>query len=155
MIYAIQAGDGGPIKFGVAKNPHARLRELQTGNPSELKLLVAVDLANESEYLIHDHLKDHRLKGEWFAPSVAVWNVVWALERQTVYLGSHELVDYIYQHDFAAVVRFREAKLNFSWFEDERPRAKVIQMDDPDKLRRRRELTRRRVGRFRARRGAV
>lgn len=66
MLYAIQAGEDGPIKFGVAKSPRARLAELQTGNPNRLKLLVAVEMEHRCERLIHSWLRDERLVGEWF-----------------------------------------------------------------------------------------
>lgn len=69
MIYAIQCGDSGPIKFGVAKNPEQRLRELQTGCPERLRLLVAVNLQDWCERTIHRWLRDERIRGEWFGMS--------------------------------------------------------------------------------------
>jgi len=66
MIYVIEAGDGGPVKIGVAVNPKSRLRELQTGNPEKLRLLAEVDLADEYERLAHVWLKEFRMEGEWF-----------------------------------------------------------------------------------------
>ena len=66
LIYAIRQGDSGPIKFGVAGNPRARLSELQTGNPERLSLLVQVDLPDHCERQIHGWLREERLVGEWF-----------------------------------------------------------------------------------------
>jgi hypothetical protein len=66
MIYAIQCGDDGPVKFGLAKNPASRLAELQTGNPAPLKLLVAVQLRDDCERTIHRWLREERVRGEWF-----------------------------------------------------------------------------------------
>ena len=96
MIYAIQAGDGGPVKFGVAENPAGRLRELQTGNPERLRLLTSAPVAGDKECLIHHHLRDERMAGEWFRPTTKAWNVVWALERQAFYTQDHELANHIY-----------------------------------------------------------
>ncbi len=107
MIYAIQAGEGGPIKFGVAANPNNRLRELQTGNPHKLKLLTAVELAEDKEELIHYHLRNDRLSGEWFRPSIDTWNIVWALERQGFYPEDHDLANHIAENDKEALRWFR------------------------------------------------
>lgn len=75
MIYAIQCGDA--VKFGKTKgNPYARLSELQTGNPVELKLLVAVELQEFCEKRIHDWLKSSRIRGEWFVLNESVKSIV-------------------------------------------------------------------------------
>jgi hypothetical protein len=81
MIYAIQSGEAGPVKFGVATNPHSRLRELQTGNPVKLRLIAAVNLPNECERQIHDHLRDERIHGEWFGHGKSC-SVVYDLVRR-------------------------------------------------------------------------
>lgn len=64
MIYAISCR--GALKFGVARNPKARLKELQTGNPNELKLEVALSLTDDKEKQIHRWLKSECIRGEWF-----------------------------------------------------------------------------------------
>lgn len=66
MIYAIQAGEDGPIKFGVAGNPRSRLGNLQIGNPMPLAILAAVDLPNSCERQIHKWLREENVRGEWF-----------------------------------------------------------------------------------------
>jgi predicted GIY-YIG superfamily endonuclease len=69
-IYAIQAGDDGPIKIGVANNPVQRLNDLQTGNHRKLRLIgysvVRKSWALKWEQQVHERLKKHRLQGEWF-----------------------------------------------------------------------------------------
>ena len=95
MIYAIQAGERGPIKFGLTESPDKRLRELQTGNPETLRLLCAAEALDSVERLIHAHLSKDGLAGEWFLPSVSAWNVVWAIERQCAFPGSREIVEFI------------------------------------------------------------
>jgi len=74
MIYAIRAGEA--IKFGVAKNPAQRLKELQTGCPHKLELVAVMDLPHENERLMHEYLSEHRLVGEWFAPGDKVSEVL-------------------------------------------------------------------------------
>lgn len=65
-VYFIQAGDNGPIKIGIARNPRKRLRQLQTANPERLRLLGTIDGDLEVERRIHSELEDWRLAGEWF-----------------------------------------------------------------------------------------
>lgn len=63
--------DSGYCKFGYSKDPHSRVRALQTGHPTELFLLhsIAVDSSNvrELERLLHEEIGLHRrVRGEWF-----------------------------------------------------------------------------------------
>ncbi|SDP98588.1 GIY-YIG nuclease family protein [Ectopseudomonas guguanensis] len=57
-----------PIKIGVAKNIDARKRNLQTGNPLELRLLgwIEADNAFQLERHLHQHFGSTRVRGEWF-----------------------------------------------------------------------------------------
>ncbi len=57
-----------PIKIGVAKNIEARKRNLQTGNPLELRLLGWIETADEFglEARLKNELKAVRSRGEWF-----------------------------------------------------------------------------------------
>ncbi|TAI59625.1 GIY-YIG nuclease family protein [Bradyrhizobium sp. Leo170] len=59
---------GSPIKIGVAKNIEARKRNLQTGNPLELRLLGWIETADEFglETRLKNELKAVRSRGEWF-----------------------------------------------------------------------------------------
>jgi hypothetical protein len=66
VIYAIQAGESGPIKFGVTESLKCRLEALQTGNPRKLRVLAAVNMPHEYERTIHGWLKEERVSGEWF-----------------------------------------------------------------------------------------
>lgn len=70
LIATVHAGvETSPIKIGIATNPRARLRELQTASPYLLALheYWQVDLgARFFEAEIHDALTDKRLRGEWF-----------------------------------------------------------------------------------------
>jgi hypothetical protein len=56
------------IKIGVAKNIEARKRNLQTGNPLELRLLGWIETADEFglEARLKNELKAVRSRGEWF-----------------------------------------------------------------------------------------
>jgi hypothetical protein len=76
-LYAISDGIGN-VKFGVAKNPFARIREMQTGNAHPLQLLFEIESTAKHprsaatgaywlEHEVHDLLASKRMTGEWFA----------------------------------------------------------------------------------------
>ena len=71
MIYAIQCGEGGPIKLGRAEDPVKRLRHLQTSHHERLKLLACepADNDEDAEKAVHQHLSVFRIRGEWFRPT--------------------------------------------------------------------------------------
>jgi uncharacterized protein YozE (UPF0346 family) len=57
--------DGGTlVKIGKARNPHLRLRGLQTGSARSLALLLILE--GDREYDLHERFKEHRVHGEWF-----------------------------------------------------------------------------------------
>ena len=61
------------VKIGFSKNPWARLKELQTGNNEELRILATIKTNSHSETQLHDILNSYRKNGEWFkyAPALA------------------------------------------------------------------------------------
>lgn len=71
-LYFIQAGDFGPVKVGVAKNPLKRVEELQTGNHCLLRLRATFQCddsqeARSYEQAIHAAFRDLQTSGgrEW------------------------------------------------------------------------------------------
>ena len=65
-LYIIRMGDSGPIKIGVAANPHARMEELQTGNPEKLQLVKVFKNCGKYEQEAHKKFRRYRMQGEWF-----------------------------------------------------------------------------------------
>lgn len=76
-VYVISDGHGN-MKFGVAKDIHARMKTLQIGNAHPLQLLFEVQCSsphkNEAawgcyriESVTHQSLVGKRMTGEWFA----------------------------------------------------------------------------------------
>lgn len=69
-VYAIQVGEDGPIKIGIATDPKERLKTLQTAHHRPLRLIgysvVRRSWALEWERKVHERIKAHRLQGEWF-----------------------------------------------------------------------------------------
>lgn len=72
MIYAVRCGDSGPIKFGKAKEPYNRLKELQVAHWESLYLVACQESSDdtEAEQAIHERLKEYRIRGEWFSPTL-------------------------------------------------------------------------------------
>lgn len=69
-VYFISDGHG-HIKIGKADDVFVRLRELQTGNPYKLKVILSVVLksmkdAYDLELELHKMFSEDRLEGEWF-----------------------------------------------------------------------------------------
>ena len=67
FVYAIVAESA--VKIGIARNPFTRIRELQTGNPLDLRLVAIEDAGEDARYLehyVHHALRAHRMRGEWF-----------------------------------------------------------------------------------------
>lgn len=68
MLYLIQCDETQQIKIGVSKNPNKRLKQLQTGNGSKLRLLKVYQIENDIfiEKRLHKMFWQNRRKGEWF-----------------------------------------------------------------------------------------
>lgn len=71
-VYIIQSLDEGYYKIGVSKHPHNRLKQLQTGNSSKLKLVEVYqsEYAHSIEKTMHRRYSTFRKEGEWFELSL-------------------------------------------------------------------------------------
>jgi predicted GIY-YIG superfamily endonuclease len=71
-IYLIQSLENGYYKIGVSKHPNKRLKELQTGNSSELKLidLYQSEFAYQIEKTLQRRYSYLKKEGEWFDLSI-------------------------------------------------------------------------------------
>lgn len=91
-LYILQSKYTGAIKIGRSGDPEARLRQLQTGSPYELRLILVLPSKGQLEPQIHKRMRKHRLRreaGEWFA-----------------YEGLGDLPDWIYEQLDLSVVDF-------------------------------------------------
>ena len=67
MIYFIKTADRGFVKIGQARDPEARLKQLQTASPDELEIIATIpDYYGDTEKELHARFKDDRYRGEWF-----------------------------------------------------------------------------------------
>ncbi len=82
MIYAVQAGIGGPIKFGKSSHPFHRVVALQRQcNLFLIRLAAGPITKGNNEYDIHHRLDAFRMPTavwgrEWYMPFDEVWSEV-------------------------------------------------------------------------------
>ena len=74
FVYLIDDGDF--AKIGITSEPKVRLTNLRNANPrienyESMYEVHALDDARAIEKLIHKHLQDHRVRGEWFHRAAA------------------------------------------------------------------------------------
>lgn len=71
-IYLIQSLEDGFYKVGVSKHPKKRIKQLQTGNSSELKLIETYQ--SEHAHMVEKSLQRRysylKKEGEWFDMSI-------------------------------------------------------------------------------------
>ena len=67
-LYIIQTDKTGAFKIGRSKNPTKRLKQLQTGCPDKLRLLLVLENKGHMEKNLHQRLRNFksRRNGEWF-----------------------------------------------------------------------------------------
>ena len=68
FVYLIQSQEDGYYKIGVSTNPQKRLKQLKTGNSSELKFIeiYQCEFADKVERTLHRRYAHLRKEGEWF-----------------------------------------------------------------------------------------
>ena len=66
-VYFIHAPESGVVKIGSAADPEKRLRELQTGCPTPLRLIGRSACPSDTaEKELHQKFTADRVRGEWF-----------------------------------------------------------------------------------------
>lgn len=66
MIYFIQNQITGRIKIGYSKEPDCRIKNLQTGNDAELKVLFSIPGGYKEETELRKRFKHLHYRGEWY-----------------------------------------------------------------------------------------
>ena len=70
FVYVARESKSGRYKVGISKDPSARVKTLNVGNPEYLELIAAykaTEPGHLSETKAHLQLEQHRLRGEWFS----------------------------------------------------------------------------------------
>jgi len=75
-VYFIQGQCGGAIKIGYSVCPEKRLKELQTGYPDTLVILLMIPGSEATEHTLHREFSASRLQGEWFRPDEYLLNKI-------------------------------------------------------------------------------
>jgi hypothetical protein len=72
-VYLIQSLEDGYYKIGVSKHPNKRIKELNTGNASKLKLVDTYQskFAEKIERTLQRRYTHLRKEGEWFDMSIS------------------------------------------------------------------------------------
>jgi len=67
-LYIIQSSNNGCFKIGRSKHPMKRLKQLQTGSPYKLEILLIIENGGKHEKSLHSLFpkKEISCKGEWF-----------------------------------------------------------------------------------------
>ena len=65
-IYFIQCTTTGFVKIGKSTNPKSRLKSLQCGSPTKLKLIKKIEGGIYLESILHEYFKHLHRHGEWF-----------------------------------------------------------------------------------------
>lgn len=68
-LYIIQMARTGDVKVGRSKHPEKRLKELQTGCPHPLRIILHMPGYGHMEKELHRRMAHKSLKGEWFRES--------------------------------------------------------------------------------------
>jgi len=73
-VYIIQSGTKmkSPIKIGMSDDPEKRIKQLQTGNPQVLRIIISIkcnsrEHAFELEKTLHRMLERNNILNEWFS----------------------------------------------------------------------------------------
>lgn len=82
-VYFVQAGEGGNIKIGYARNVQSRLSKMRVDCPAVLRLLAVCEGDVECERDLHARFAAHRVRGEWFLASPEILEFI-AAQRPVV-----------------------------------------------------------------------
>lgn len=100
-VYFVQAGDGGPIKIGFARNVPMRLVKMRVDCPIPLTVLAIAEGGADYERELQLRFRKHLRRGEWFDPAPELLALIATMPRpiaerpgRRVRGGSHPLRRY-------------------------------------------------------------
>lgn len=82
-VYFITCRQTGRVKIGCAYNPFKRLKTLQSGSPTKLKIEALLKGSNKREKQLHKLLGKHRIHGEWFRISPEIEAIIKEVAKPT------------------------------------------------------------------------
>lgn len=84
LVYFIQQDVTLAVKIGYTETMTSlavRLADLQTGSPYPLRVIYQTDGSQEFERRLHRRFREQRLRGEWFAPTMEMAEMILALKK--------------------------------------------------------------------------
>lgn len=121
-VYFVQAGNGGPIKIGIARDPAKRMSDLQVANANKLTLLGSIPGDLYDEQSLHQTFQPYRLNGEWFQPAPQV--VDWLKTR-----GMTATVEGRCESCASLAVAMMELKQAVAWYAVRYDHLRCLEMD--------------------------
>ena len=82
-VYFITCRTTGMVKIGCALDPFERLKGLQTGSPTKLKIEALLKGSMKREKELHTLLAKHRVRGEWFRICPAIEAIIKEVAKPT------------------------------------------------------------------------
>jgi hypothetical protein len=82
-VYFITCRQTGMVKIGCAYDPFDRLKTLQSGSPTKLKIEALLKGSYKRERELHKLLAKHRVRGEWFRISPEIEAIIKEVARPT------------------------------------------------------------------------
>jgi len=81
------------VKFGISQNPNQRIKELQTGNPFKITLLLSINYGYgyDIETNTHNYFKDKQEIGEWFKIDEEIKSFVKYLKHIEYNIGDYNV----------------------------------------------------------------
>lgn len=92
-LYCIYSPEQDAVKFGFSETIYQRLKSLQTGNPEELHLRGWVRTVAESESIVHELLKGHNVRLEWYPDSDVTWSFFNELQDEALDMAMEYLAE--------------------------------------------------------------
>ncbi|GAB6147450.1 GIY-YIG nuclease family protein [Desulfocicer niacini] len=100
VIYFLQLTDKGPIKIGFTQNIERRLKQAQTFNPEEIRLLGTMPGHQRLETELIHRFSSYHIRGEWFSYNDELYNLA-----KGIYAG-----EYITENDRHYVILYRDTQ---------------------------------------------
>lgn len=82
-VYFITCRKTGMVKIGCAYDPFQRLKTLQMGSPTKLKIEALLKGSTKRERQLHKLLAKHRAHGEWFRLCPAIESIIKEVAKPT------------------------------------------------------------------------
>lgn len=81
-VYFVQDCSSKYIKIGYSQSVENRIKGMETDNPHNLELLAVIPGTRKTEKVIHEMLREHNHRSEWFYPEEPVMKLIKAINDE-------------------------------------------------------------------------